>query len=62
MDELKKCPFCGAKAEIINTPSFSVVVCYGCGAQTFPYLFDPETSSQEKAIKAWNRRITDERV
>ena len=62
MDELKPCPFCGAKAEIMlhgfysnETQEFSDntygVICHSCGSQGYQF-FETELF----AVKAWNRR------
>lgn len=56
MDELKLCPFCGAKAEVYQTiESRWVIECLLCFARSWA------RDSKEEAIKAWNRRakITD---
>ena len=56
MNELKPCPFCGNKAEIINTGNhfprvFYRIVCYSfCTMQG--KLYD----TKEEAVEAWNRR------
>lgn len=65
--ELKPCPFCGGEA-VINTiephthefatfmpdyPGSTFVECTGCTCAL-------SGDTEEKAIKAWNRRATDE--
>lgn len=53
MEELKKCPFCGGKADIKKITGFSHTViaaymyCKECGASTQTY------GSKEVAKKAW---------
>lgn len=50
-EQLKLCPFCGGKAEIIETIFYDYkVACEECGASI------PHCDSEEMAIKAWNRR------
>lgn len=52
--ELKPCPFCGGQ----NILGFYSMVCNvnkgGCGASSGYF------STVEKAIEAWNRRVSDE--
>lgn len=65
MEELKPCPFCGGKGKIIHTKSgfdgrgMSAVICEICGAKSENYPISFNYSSDEKAIGAWNRRISD---
>lgn len=59
MDEkLKPCPFCGGEATYIKKINDikSYIGCSNasCIAEPFSFLVD------EAAIKAWNRRVTDE--
>lgn len=53
MNELKTCPFCGRKAELIGVPKTEalkyVVLCKDC-CNTFPH------NTEEEAVEAWNRR------
>jgi Lar family restriction alleviation protein len=58
-DELKPCPFCGGKAEVMNDDFFEVfdanafwIKCTECGLTT------GDSATEEEAIKAWNRRGT----
>jgi Lar family restriction alleviation protein len=68
MSELKVCPFCGGKAEIISFPVFDTtggriyssetadkkyyVQCKSCATQCGALEYD----TPDKAITAWNRR------
>ena len=59
MEELKPCPFCGATAEINKYyPPFGrrirvTVRCTKCKCNS------GEWGRQDKAIEAWNRRVSD---
>ena len=60
MEELKPCPFCGGKAEVIQERVLGLyaVWCKDCKCQTI-YQFDFGEGlevSKQKAIKVWNRR------
>lgn len=56
MGDLKKCPFCGAEAEIREIKDFSgkvimaSITCKNCEASTRSY------ASENGAIEAWNNR------
>lgn len=50
MEDLKKCPFCGGKAEIVGYKIFWVI-CKECTAETKSF------DTREEAIEAWNRRV-----
>lgn len=50
MAELKKCPFCGGEAEIVEYTIFWVT-CKECAAETKDF------DTKEEAIEAWNRRM-----
>ena len=53
MNELKPCPFCGGKAEIVSMGvdrQVSVVLCEECGGGTML------KETEAEAIDAWNRR------
>lgn len=61
MDELKPCPFCGADANIrFDFKHDYVVFCTNdlCMLNELEYGFD----SEEEAIEAWNRRISDGKI
>lgn len=63
MEELKKCPFCGGKADLVDyglTGMMKAVQCSECGART--RAFDPKVKRGENAIDAWNRRANDEQT
>lgn len=48
--ELKPCPFCGGKAEIIKDEMHVWVHCTNCDSDTDLYQI------QKEAVAAWNRR------
>lgn len=59
MSDLKPCPFCGSKVELIIAPGYFsqglssngwFVKCKKCGIHQMPYQSDHD------AIEAWNRR------
>ena len=57
MVELKPCPFCGGEAFKfkMNDHGFVLfsVVCHECHAKT------NATTTEERAVEAWNRRVSD---
>lgn len=68
-EELKRCPFCGGKAEVRtkyieketkDVPVSSYVRCTRCFAQSDEFLYKNTEfiliDPAEEAIKAWNRR------
>jgi len=50
MIELKPCPFCGGKAEIMGV-TYVYIECPDCGVKTRGYR------DEEDAIETWNRRV-----
>ncbi len=53
--ELKPCPFCGGPAEVevpTSAGSWFLAGCQRCSANT-------EGNSRARAIKTWNRRVSD---
>ena len=52
--ELKRCPFCGGKAELFGTETNGIfyVKCLECDV-------DSNFDTPEEAIAAWNRRATE---
>ena len=60
MEELKPCPFCNGKAKVEEQTDIFfrafVCRCKKCGVSQ-PY---PKYESEELAIEAWNRRVSDE--
>lgn len=59
MNELKKCPFCGSEAIVIDLGMYEVsrhkVECKKCKAQTTSHI-----GRDSEAIAAWNRRANSE--
>ena len=53
MAELKPCPFCGEKAELLGFTRLWVQ-CTQCAAQTRLYVY------MDAAEEAWNRRVGDD--
>ena len=56
MNKLKPCPFCGGLAKITGSQyctDMRWVICKDCHAST------TVLDSEEEAIEAWNRRVTD---
>jgi hypothetical protein len=53
MNEIKNCPFCGSKAEIIGECDMVWIKCtnYDCQSQRIGRFDEPED-----AIKDWNER------
>ena len=65
MAELKPCPFCGGKAEVVPHKFYSAfekdwkiesygIVCKTCGTSGYPFF-----GCELHAVTAWNRRVTD---
>ena len=67
MKELKPCPFCGGEAKIEHsykfgsTTRYSLVKCqnYECGIEGKWIMESTSYASDERAIKAWNRRANE---
>ena len=62
-DELKRCPFCGGEAELqswyikgIANKKHYRMRCKNCGCN----CLNREYASTGKAMKAWNRRASDD--
>lgn len=60
--ELKSCPFCGGKAELsserFDGKDTSYVACTRCASRGEFFFVSPKYASAERAIEAWNRRVT----
>ena len=52
-EQLKPCPFCGEKAEVVYEQGWYKVGCCECWCQTQGF------HDLEDAIKAWNKRINE---
>ena len=55
MAELKPCPFCGGKANIMRFSIISGAYCFCMGC----HVKMPNSLTREEAIEAWNRRSED---
>lgn len=61
MTELKPCPFCGQKARKYLAEEnrlhirYWAVQCFVCHCRTAGY------QDYDKAVRAWNRRVTDDK-
>lgn len=53
MTELKPCPFCGGEAKVIESKGLYWVACMKCCASA------DVIDDRDKAIEAWNRRVSD---
>ena len=59
MDELKPCPKCNGKAEIVdNNYMWKYIHCTQCGNYGDTYL----AKDREKMIKSWNRRAGEDEI
>ena len=71
-EELKPCPLCNSKAEMIlhithegkvaRYANQSLIRCPQCGIKTEPFAMDLGvfgTNESQKAIEAWNKRTND---
>ena len=54
MTDLKKCPFCGGKAELEKMGWPHHVYCTNCGARVTSTKYAEDGESE--AVKKWNRR------
>ena len=69
MSELKPCPFCGGKDIRLLTSMFDCDIwCSNCGASVFREarkthncIAENKKDAQTKAVRAWNRRVDNER-
>lgn len=64
MDELKPCPFCGAKAVLGVTNMGhgvygALVRCTDCGCRSNAYSPRVDWCANDMAIRSWNRREED---
>lgn len=64
--ELKPCPFCGGKANLIENhicggKDYSYVTCESCHVRTQQYTVSVRFCPNDEATKAWNRRSDDGR-
>lgn len=59
MENLKPCPFCGEKAQVISDERSRLawVKCQNCDACSKEVYIGFAYSANEKAIAAWNRRV-----
>lgn len=61
MNDLKNCPFCGGKAEMVKTQRCGrYVTCVDCGCRTGEMETDYAGSAYDKAAEAWNRRADED--
>ena len=58
MAELKRCPFCGGKADLVLKGGSYMVKCRSCPAAVITQYVH---QTEEEAIEAWNRRAEDEK-
>lgn len=60
-ETLKRCPFCGGTAKVRHTVMVKygyAITCEDCGADVFFY---GKEFSRSDMVKAWNRRVENER-
>ena len=55
-NELKPCPFCGCKVDFIGQTA--TIKCKNCGGA---YIVTNPLISRYDVVKAWNRRLDNER-
>lgn len=68
MSEIKRCPFCGGEAEIMDEHKYiggasqgfhrKYIHCVKCCNRTMSYDYD----DKKAMIRAWNRRVSDESI
>ena len=65
-EELKPCPFCGGRAELVIDWTECAIVCSSCKASMYDFYVaigegmsrrQALNKAKEQAIQAWNRRI-----
>ena len=67
MPGLKPCPFCGTVPTVVkrNIPVYPYAIDHGPGRDDYQCLMDymvlGDYSSEEKAIRHWNRRVGDDK-
>lgn len=59
--QLKPCPFCGGKAQIMSMGLPHWIYCEDCGARVHGGIIG-ERESVLASVKAWNRRVGDEEI
>ena len=63
MVELKPCPFCGGKAELVYFHTTATVHCMRCMAMTKVYVpTSVNDDVQSEAVTAWNSRATNDEL
>lgn len=62
MDELIPCPFCGSPAIMKTSPHIPKGTDYTpmCSVKSCPGRIAKKWTNKEEAVKAWNRRASDE--
>lgn len=59
--KLKRCPFCGGKADLINGyelfNAYSAVKCTRCGLRSPLFYVSAKESSDTRATEYWNKRV-----
>ena len=65
-EDLKKCPFCGGKASLIETlcidNNYKGYFVHHCCDITVAPIYTSSFPTEERAIAAWNRRVNDEKL
>lgn len=56
LKELKPCPFCGGKAELINFNMDYGTVTVGCTNEECDITLGKGYFSEEEAVRKWNQR------